>query len=116
MLKRLSGVWFYLIILAISLFLLQSNQPLDIVEHTAYFPGWQTKANGQLVDINYQDSQFPGFISFKLPPGDYQIETIFTQKTPARIIGNSLSLVGLVATIFLWLKLQYKHPYEKKKK
>ncbi len=95
---------------------IQSNQPLDIVEHTAYFPGWQTKANGKLVDINYQDSQFPGFISFKLPPGDYQIETIFTQKTPARIIGNSLSLTGLVATIFLWLKLQYKHPYEKKKK
>jgi len=85
------------------LYVINSSSPMDIVEHTAYFPGWQVQANGNTVSINFTDEEFPGLINYRLPPGQYQIKTVFTQKTPARIIGNTLSCCGLIIIIILWV-------------
>ena len=91
------------------LYRMNYDQEMDIVEHTAYFPGWQAFIDDQPIEINYQDKQYPGLISFKIPPGDHLVKTIFTQKTPARILGNSLSLIALLVSVIILLK----KPHEK---
>ncbi|PIY80103.1 MAG: hypothetical protein COY80_04735 [Candidatus Pacebacteria bacterium CG_4_10_14_0_8_um_filter_42_14] len=85
-----------------------------IVEPTAYFPGWETwiiksdgskeQAVGSAVSESITKAQ--GRIAYELPVGEYHVQTKFTQNTPARLVGNSvsaLSLLGLVS-YFLWLK------------
>ena len=71
------------------------TSPATITEPTASFAGWQTTANSQLLE--YQTSQtIGGRIAYHLPAGNYQIITKFTQNTPARIIGNLLSLLAII--------------------
>ncbi len=66
-----------------------------IVEPTMNFPGWETTVNQ--IPIDYTDSaQIGGRIAYELAPGQYSIVSRFTQKTPARRVGNAISLVSLV--------------------
>lgn len=78
------------------LYRVHTTEDVIIVEPAMYFPGWQTTVNGQRVE--YVDSdQIEGRLAFDLSPGEYYVETEFTQYTPSRIIGNtSFFLAGIV--------------------
>lgn len=80
-----------------------SDQAMNILERTAYFPGWKVYVDNQETEINYQDKQYPGIITFKAPSGEHLVKTVFTQQTNPRIIGNTLSLVSLTASIIYLL-------------
>ncbi|MFH1967332.1 MAG: hypothetical protein ABIJ03_02380 [Patescibacteria group bacterium] len=75
-----------------------------IIEPVMMFAGWQTRVNGQLIEhVDSDDIQ--GRLAFKLPSGEYQVETRFTQQTPARITGNTISLLtALGVLIYLTFK------------
>lgn len=77
---------------------LQLDEKSTIVESTAYFPGWETKVNGQKI-IYSDDNVIKGRIAYSLDRGDYQVVTRFTQKTWPRLIGNGVSAAGLVAFV-----------------
>ena len=77
----------------------QIDTPTTIVERTLYFPGWQTRIDGQLIDLNATKGNFGGLINYTLPVGSHTVTTRFTQFTPARFLGNSLTLIGLAAFI-----------------
>lgn len=70
-----------------------------IAEPTMYFMGWQSvaKFNNQKFKINYLDNDLiAGRIAYKLPAGEYEIRSRFTQNTPARILGNSISAISML--------------------
>jgi len=71
----------------------------EVLERTAYFPGWEVKIDGINTPIDYQKQAYPGIITFKVPPGNHTIVTRFTENTPARILGDSVSIFSLI--IFL---------------
>ncbi len=86
---------------------LELKDKSTIIESTAFFQGWETKANGKL--LSYLDNdQIKGRIAYELEAGNYDIKTRFTQKTPSRLIGNVISgiaLLSLVISIFsFWRK------------
>lgn len=66
-----------------------------VVEPTMYFLGWETKLNSN--PVAYLDNEsIQGRIAYAVEPGTYQVITRFTQNTPARLIGNTISLVTFV--------------------
>ena len=73
------------------------NAPRDteVLERTMYFPGWEVKIDGIKTNIDYQKPDYPGLITFKVPAGKHTIITRFTENTPARKLGDGLSLVSL---------------------
>jgi hypothetical protein len=77
------------------------DQPAQIIEPTLYFPGWQTTIDGQAVDLAGSADRFAGLLNYDLPVGEHTITSRFTQRTPARLVGNSLSLIGLGALFML---------------
>lgn len=86
-----------------------------IVEPTMNFLGWETRARSIIgADstnslVNYIDSdEIQGRIAYVLAPGIYQIETKFTQNTPARQIGNFALFftIAIMTGIFVWRKLR----------
>jgi uncharacterized membrane protein len=91
---------------------IDSSQASDIIEHTAYFPGWQATVDGQPTTINYNNQQYPGLISLKIPSGHHLIETRFTEKTTARIIGDSLSAIALLGSI-IYALIGFKRQWKK---
>jgi len=68
----------------------------NIWEHTAYFPGWQAFINGARVKIKYDHPDHQGIMGFEVPAGKHEIVTKFTERTLARIIGDSISLFSLI--------------------
>lgn len=81
-----------------------SNIPTTIIEKTLYFPGWETKINGQKTDLLRTANRYYGLINFDIPAGTSIIETKWSQNTPARIVGNGLSLLGLGLVISMTRK------------
>ncbi|MBU3935742.1 hypothetical protein KJ909_03655 [Patescibacteria group bacterium] len=75
----------------------------QVLERTAYFPGWEVTVDGQPVTIDYQKPDYPGLITFAIPAGQHRIVSRFTEHTPARRLGDSISLASL-ALLFIWLK------------
>ncbi|MEK7457948.1 MAG: 6-pyruvoyl-tetrahydropterin synthase-related protein [Patescibacteria group bacterium] len=72
----------------------------EITEQTTYFPGWQVTIDGKQTVIDQEKGK--GLIHFTVPAGSHKIVTQFTQWTPSRIVGNTLSATSLaVFVIFL---------------
>ena len=83
----------------------------EIWERIAYFPGWEVYVDGNKIEINYQQEDYPGVITFPIPKGEHTIKTVFTENTKPRRLGNTFSLVS--ATIFLGFVFLGKFPYTK---
>ncbi len=68
-----------------------------------YFPGWQAKVNGKDYKI------YPGktgLITLIFPGGEGRVDLIF-KDTPIRILGNIISLIGVLTILFLGIR--YRH-------
>lgn len=74
-----------------------------ITEPTAYFPGWVVRIDDVFVPISYDQAE--GLIHFAIPKGDHHVVTLFTQNTPARLIGNTTTILSYVAFGIFFLVL-----------
>lgn len=63
-------------------------------ENTLYFPGWEIKANGKNVNIEFQNITYRGIMTFRLSPGNYILEAKY-KETKLRIFSDVVSLVSL---------------------
>lgn len=75
---------------------------LRLVDYTFYFPGWQILVDGSPVLIEYQDMNYRGLITYKIPAGNHNIEVMYKQ-TKTRKFGAWLTILGLITTtIYLY--------------
>jgi hypothetical protein len=70
-----------------------------VFEPTFYFAGWETTVNNKQVEYATM-SETEGRIGYWLEPGQYEIQSEFTQKTWSRILGNTISAVA--GAVILW--------------
>jgi len=82
---------------------INASQDTEVLDRTTYFPGWQVTIDDQLTAIDYQKHEYPGIITFKVPQGNHLIVVKFTENTPARILGDTISVLSLIIFI-IWLK------------
>ena len=78
----------------------------NIWEHTAYFPGWQIFIDDKRAKIKHDNPDHQGIIGVEVPAGKHEIVTRFTEKTPARIIGNTISFLSLAIIIYFSFSFQ----------
>jgi len=79
-----------------------TTEDITIVEPVMYFPGWETRVNGTLVEYTNSD-EIKGRVAFTLAPGEYAIATEFTQRTWPRLIGNAAFFITLFVVFYLGL-------------
>ncbi|MFC1627001.1 6-pyruvoyl-tetrahydropterin synthase-related protein [Patescibacteria group bacterium] len=90
---------------------IDTSHDTEVLERTAYFPGWEVSIDGVKTPIDYQKNDYPGIITFKVSAGKHKIVTKFTENTPARIFGDTVSIASLIL-FFILLKSNW---YFKKK-
>ena len=90
-----------------------ANSDSTIVDHTHYFPGWRVFVDGTKTQIEFQDQNYRGQLTFKVPKGSHSVMAVF-QESKTRLLSDVLSLVGLFITMILFLTLPIKHFNEKK--
>jgi hypothetical protein len=82
---------------------IDTDESVEVIQKTFFFPGWELSVDNQLQEIHYQDEEFPGHITYSLDPGNHQIQLSFTQNTFVRKIGSYLTLLGLIILILYHL-------------
>ena len=63
-------------------------------ENTLYFPGWEIKANGVPLNLEFQNMNYRGVMLFHLSKGDYIVEARY-KETKLREISDIISFVSL---------------------
>ena len=89
-------------------YILEIKTPTTVIEQTLYYPGWEVKINDKRINIDQNKNDFFGLINYKIYPGKYIVETIFTQNTTARLVGHILTILGGIIFIGGLLKNLFK--------
>ncbi|MBI5045139.1 MAG: hypothetical protein HZC02_04380 [Candidatus Levybacteria bacterium] len=79
---------------------IDAKTPLRLVDYTFYFPGWQVSVDGSPSDIEFQDPQFRGVITYHVPQGKHKVLIEF-KETKLRLFADIISMVGLMLFIML---------------
>ena len=82
-------------------FRISSQETVRFIDNTIYFPGWRVVIDGQATEIQFQDPNYRGLITFSIPQGDHKIEVIFT-KTKVRLIAELISIVSFAALLLIF--------------
>lgn len=93
------------------------TEPSIIVEPTMNFAGWQTTLKSESQPkkvVQYINSaEIGGRVAYEVAPGNYQVQSRFTQWTVPRIIGNTLSIFTAFG-IAVWLLFTVFRTYAQK--
>lgn len=76
-----------------------------IVENTLYFPGWNVYVNNKKTNIEFQDSQNRGLMTFYVQQGLNKIEIKF-EDTNIRKLSNSITVISFIAVLSFGFILQ----------
>lgn len=71
-------------------------------ENTLYFPGWKITANNSPLEVNFQNKDYQGIMTFFLNKGSYEIIARF-EETKLRLISNAISLFSLICIFLLFI-------------
>jgi hypothetical protein len=74
---------------------IKADSRVRVVDYTFYFPGWEVIADKKPLDIQFQDPNYRGVITYFLDPGEYLVEVNY-KPTKIRAISRAISILGLV--------------------
>ncbi|KUK84197.1 MAG: hypothetical protein XD98_0111 [Microgenomates bacterium 39_6] len=78
-----------------------AQSPIRVIDYTFYFPGWTVKANGSPVEIEFQDVEYRGLITYQLPAGEYQVSVKY-YPTKIRLAAQIITIgSGVVLIVFM---------------
>lgn len=86
-------------------FTVVSQSPIRIVDNTFYYPGWTAAIDGNPADIQFQDQNYRGLITFFVPEGMHKVDVSFGP-TKVRQVAMGISLLTLAGTIFLFIPMK----------
>ena len=87
------------------IFSINAQTPVRISDNTFYFPGWRLFVDGKEIPIEFQDQNYRGVITYRLPAGDQKVDLVY-QNTKIRLVGKLVSVLTLMGIVgsFLFLK------------
>jgi len=74
---------------------INSDGKIRMVDNTFYFPGWKVYIDGKDTPIEFQDVNYKGVITYKVPSGRHTVLVRF-ENTKTRRFANTLTSVSLV--------------------
>ncbi len=81
------------------------DKPTLMLENTVYFPGWMIYLNGVPTDIQFQNPNYRGLMTFRVTEDTKSVRVAF-EDTKVRKTANVISLTSLVFLfgLFVWQK------------
>lgn len=83
-------------------YVIDAQTNLRMVDHTFYFPGWDVYINGVKTNIEFQNPQYRGVITYKVPVGKQTVHLIF-EDTKVRLLGKIISAIALITLFILFI-------------
>lgn len=79
-------------------FVVESEAESRLVSHTQYFPGWRVYIGNKQVPIEFQDINWRGEITFRVPKGIHQVKILF-EETKLRLFADAISVISLLGLL-----------------
>lgn len=73
-----------------------------LVDYTQYFPGWRVFIDNKKTNIEFQDVNWRGLITFKIPQGKHDVRIEFGE-SPVRLFADIISLATFISLLALSL-------------
>lgn len=83
-------------------YVVNAENNVRLIDYTFYFPGWRAYVDGKRVDIQFQDPNHRGLITYNVPSGNHNVLLRF-EDSPVRLEGKILSIVFVLLFGFLIL-------------
>ena len=80
----------------------KANTDIRMVDNTFYFPGWKVYIDGKNTEIEFQDMNYRGIITYRVPKGEHNIYLKFAE-TKIRKFGNILSILSLIFFLLVYI-------------
>lgn len=87
-------------------YVVNGKTELRLVDYTFYFPGWKVFSDSVAVPIEFQDMNYRGLITYKIPAGKHTVTIRYTD-TKIRLLAVLLSGAGVFLSA-VWVGLVYK--------
>lgn len=88
-------------------FTVNAQTPTHMADYTFFFPGWKAYVDGKESLIEFQDPNYRGVITYRIPSGEHQVRVTFIP-TRIRKLGWLISLLSLGAFVLLGFFLMRK--------
>ncbi len=88
-------------------FTVKAESPVHVVDKTQYFPGWRVFSDNQKIPIEFQDQNWRGLITFRLPAGTHNVRVEWGP-SKTRQIASGVSIFGFCITMGLILFINQK--------
>jgi len=75
-------------------FQVKAENEVGVLSNTLYFPGWRLFVDGEEKQVQFQDQNYRGLITFPLETGEHRVKLEFT-RTKDRILAEMISFVSL---------------------
>ncbi len=87
----------------------KAQKPTLMIENTVYFPGWKIYVDGIETEIQFQNQNYRGLMTFSISEGVHQVRVVFEdtkiRKTANMISAVTLALLALIGTgALVWIK------------
>lgn len=90
-------------------FTVDAISDVQVVDRTQYFPGWRVYNGTEKIPIEFQDQNWRGLITFRLPPGRHDVRVVW-EKSRIRQVADCVTLIGLgISALFIVVSLRKKH-------
>ncbi len=89
-----------------------AESPVRLIDYTFYYPGWRLYVDNTEQQIEFQDPNYRGVITYRLPQGVHNVELNYTD-TKVRRIGKLLSVSSSIFLITWYLFLKRFKTYQK---
>lgn len=83
-------------------FKLTGENEVQLVDHIQYFPGWRVYADNKMVPIEFQDPNWRGEITFRIPKGEHNISVVF-KESAVRLLADIVSAASVLLLLVLFL-------------
>lgn len=88
-------------------FTMIAKTPIRVVDNTQFFPGWRVFVDGNKTSIEFQDQNWRGLITFRIPIGTHIIRIEFGN-SPIRQVAEIISITSciylVITSLFIWIK------------
>lgn len=81
---------------------INAESPLRLVEYSFYFPGWKVYVDGNPTLIEFQDINYRGILTFRVPAGKHIVKIAF-EDTKVRAFGLWVSIISSVLFVCFFL-------------
>ncbi len=77
-----------------------ANEESTVIDRTYFYPGWKAYVNSKDTPIEFQDANYRGLITFKVPKGKNEVVVLFEQNKIMKV-GNTITVLCVLLIIVL---------------